>query len=259
MLCAMAMALPANAFADANQARLTVILDQENLPYSSQGGSSQGLDAEIAALLAEKLGRDLKIEWADTLDDGMLTPVVRPQGRVDAAVGVPIEEKTVEDRTRVGMEALFSIPYSATGYVLVTSAEMRDLESFEDIGREEIGAEVGSVAAGELWNQGYILRHLGSQERILTELVGGGLRFGVLWTNAGWMIEQDERFRGKLKIQPVEIESDELRWNVGVAVGRHNRDLLPKIDSAILALRREGIFPGLFNKYHIPYFQPLEQ
>jgi ABC-type amino acid transport substrate-binding protein len=236
---------------------LRIVADKENLPYSSERQHPPGLDVEIALELAKAMGATLAIEWIDTLDEGLLKPVLDPETGIHAAVGVAIESRTVEDAAPVGEEALFSLPYAAARYVLVTRREFRDLNSIEETGRVALGVEAGSVAAVELWNAGFMTRHFGSQERILEALVEGSLDFGVLWNNAGWMMSQNERWREAVKMQVMPWGVPGIEWNLGVAVGRHNRELLPAIDGAILKLKKEGTFKRLFEKYSMPYFEPI--
>lgn len=248
-----------SAPAHAEDAGLRVILDRNNPPYSSMEGHPPGLDAEIAGEISRRLERPLQVVWADTLDDGLLTPVVRPGGEADIAVGVPIDRDTVEEMLHVGEQVLYSLPYAATGYVLVTSKDHEPVDDLKQVGRGVIGVEVGSVAAMQLWDNGYLLRRFGSQDRILNAIAAGDLEYGVVWSNGGWLIEQDERLLDALTIQNAEIDMRKPRWNVAVAVGRHNRELLPVIDSVIYAMRQDGVFESLYEKYHIPYFDPFEE
>jgi len=234
-------------------------LDSENLPYSDRKGQPPGLDTEIAIELSTRLGQTLRVHWVDSLDDGLLTPVLRESEGVDIAVGIPIEDRAVEEKLRVGEQVLYSIPYASTGYVLITHKDFRDLGSFEEIGRATIGVELGSVGGHELWNQGYLLQYFGSQERIIDEVANGDLACGLLWANAGWSIGQDELWAERIKIQNVKPDIIDMRWNVAIALGRHNRELLPKIDNAIIQMKREGVFKRIFAKYNIPYFEAFEE
>lgn len=248
--------LPASA---ENGGGLRVILDQDNLPYSSLEGHPSGLDAEIAGEIARRIDRPLQIVWANTLDEGFLTPVVTANGEADVAVGVPVEPAAVEDSKYVGREVLYSLPYASTGYVLVTARDHAVVDELIDVGRGVIGVEIGSVAASQLWDRGYLLRQFGAQDRILEAIASGDLEYGVLWSNSGWLIDQNSAFRGALTIQPAEIDMRTPRWNIALAVGHHNRELLPLVDSVIYAMRQEGVFRALYEKYHIPYFEPFEE
>lgn len=261
LLLAGAVLLAASGIARSGESPegVRVILDRNNLPYSSLVGNPPGLDAEIASELAQRMGQPLQVFWTDTLEEGLLTPVVLSEGEADLAVGVPVERSTVEDRLRVGTRVLYSLPYASTGYVLVTAKNHAPVDVLKDIGRGVIGVEVGSVAASQLWDRGYLLRQFGDQQRILEAIAAGDLEYGVLWANCAWMIEQHETLRDTLRVQNTEIDMLKPRWNVAVALGQHNRNLLPGIDSAIVAMKQDGSFRKIFEKYKIPYFDPFEE
>lgn len=259
LLCGLLLGTASPVRAEGNGNGLRVILDRNNLPYSSLEGHPSGLDAEIAGEIARRIDRPLQIVWADTLDEGLLTPVVTEGGEADIAVGVPVEPAAVEDSMYVGRHVIYSLPYASTGYVLVTAKDHARVSELADIGRGVIGVEVGSVAASQLWDRGYLLRQFGAQERILEAIASGELEYGVLWSNSGWLIDQNDIFRESVAIQPAEIDMLTPRWNFAAAVGHHNRELLPVIDSVIYAMRQEGVFRSLYEKYHIPYFDPFEE
>lgn len=247
------------ALADDAATGVRVILDRNNLPYSSLEGHPPGLDTEIATEVVRRIGRPMQAVWTDTLEEGLLTPVVTAGGDADLAVGVPIEPAAVEDRVRVGERVLYSLPYASTGYVLVTSRAHKPVRDMKDVGRGVIGVELGGVAASQLWDRGYLLRQFGSQDRILSALATGDLEYGVVWVNGGWLIGQQPTLNRTLKIQDVAIDMEKARWNLAVAVGHHNRALLPEIDGVIVAMKQEGAFEALFDKYGVPYFEPFEE
>ena len=238
---------------------LLVILDQENLPYSSRRGAPPGLDAEIARALAVQLDVEIEILWVNTLDEGHLTPLILGSPLPDFAVGAPVEPSLVEDEVRVGREVIFSVPYASTRYVLVTRKDRPRLARFEDVGRELLGVEIGSVASKLLRERGYLMRRYGSQDLILKALAEGRLNIGVLWSNAGWQIDQDPKWNESLMLHRAEPGMSGLAWNLAVAVAPSSRRLLERIDRAIGAMRRERVFVLLYEKYKIPYFEPFDE
>ncbi len=238
--------------------RLTVVLDKENLPYSSRRGSPPGLDAEVAQALAQVVGVELAIRWANTLEEGWLSFLLARAEAADFAVGAPIEPRSVEESGRVGDQVLYSQPYATARYVLVSRREERDLLAFSEVGREPLGVEAGSVAEHELWNQGYLLRRFGDQDRVLRTLVDGGLRYGVLWMNSGWLIHQEPAYVERLKVQPAPIDAAEMTWGLAVALAPGHGELVGRFNAAIGELSRQGAFARLFARYHVPFFEPEE-
>lgn len=245
---------PGDAFADG--ARLSVVFDRDNLPYSRAGEGPEGLDVEIARLVARQLGADLDIRWVNTEAVGLLSSVVAQDDPVDMAVGVPVEPRTLEGERPVGRDVLFSLPYASARYALVTRKDHRDVAQFLSVKAEQVGVESGSVASRVLGDRGFLLQGMASQDRLLAALAGGRIDCAVLWNNAGWMIAGDDEWRAALKVQAAVPDMAEMGWDLSVAVGKNNGLLLARINEAMEALRNTGVFRSLFAKYRIPYFEP---
>ncbi len=238
--------------------KLICALDKENLPYSSRRADPPGLDAEIAQEIAKTLDATLEIRWIDTMEDGLLSPLLEKGSELDFTVGAAIEPRAVEESRRVGEEALYSLPYASARYILVSLKEERDLQNFEEVGRTPVGVEVGSVAEHELWNAGFLLQKFGAQDRILNAICERKVAYGLLWPNAGWAMDQDAKLRDALKIQVVKPTVAGMEWNLALAVSKAKRELLPRLDGAVLRMKKENRFRTLFDRYKMPYFEPFQ-
>ncbi len=257
ILMALSAASPApTASASDLPATLTVVFDEENLPYSSRRGRPPGLNVEVARLIASRLELELDIQWVYTDRVGLLRFLVDEDAgpSVHAAVGVPIEPGSVEDESLVGSEVLFSQPFASTRYVLVTPKEHAPLREFRAVGLEPVGVERASVASMRLWDSGFVVKRMQSQRSILDAIAAGDIDYGVLWSNAGWLIDRDERFRETLTLSAAEPKVSGLAWDLGVAVNREHAYLLPRINEAIATLRSAGAFEPVFRSYHVPFF-----
>ena len=217
----------------------------------------EGVDVEIARLLALQMGVSLDIRWINTLDEGLLTPLSNGDPPIQLAVGVPIEPKTIEDDRRVAADVLYSAPYATAQYVIVSRTAQADLPSFKAVGHEPIAVEYASVASSRLWDEGFAVEGVSSQDELLKAVARGAYAYAALWNNAAWLIDHDDALRGRLKVQPAAPEIEGMRWNLAVAVGKQNAELLPKINQAIAALRGLDAFRPFFIKYGIPYVAPF--
>jgi ABC-type amino acid transport substrate-binding protein len=115
-------------------------------------GRVEGLDVELARLLAERLAPGVRLRIVtvgfDSLYDALLA------GRCDAVLSaLPYEPLRVENVT-------YSVAYFNAGLVLVSREETRDLESVEDLAGRVVGVEWGFVPEGDT-RQRFILRNLG--------------------------------------------------------------------------------------------------
>lgn len=235
---------------------LTVVFDEENLPYSSRRERPPGLNVELARLIASRLQLTLDIHWVNTEREGLLSFLLDDgEGvSVQAAVGVPLEARAVEDERLVGPEVLFSEPFASTRYVLVTRKEHAPLREFRAVGLAPVGVERASVASMRLWDSGFVVKRMQSQRSILEAIVRGDINYGMLWSNAGWQINRDDRFREVLTLSSVEPKVSGMEWDLAVAVNRKHDYLLPRLNEAIAALRSAGAFEPIFRLYHMPFF-----
>lgn len=236
---------------------LSLVLDHDNAPYSLQGPPSSGLELDVARLIATHLDAELDVEWTDTLKHGLLSFLIEEDEHVQLAVGVPVEIKTIEDEVRVGDKVLYSLPYASTRYVLVSRKSFADLPNFKAVGRDYVGVERASVASSRLWDEGFLLEGMDSQDRLLRAVAAGEIPYAVLWSNAGWMIAKDPHLNEVLKVQNADPGVDGLAWNLSVAVRRGQSHLLPRINAAIQSLNKADAFRPLFSRYGIPFFEPF--
>lgn len=248
------------AEAGTNPARLSVVFDAENLPYSSHRENPPGLNVDIARLIAAQLGSELDIHWVDTQNEGLLGFLIGEDGEqpVHAAVGVPLEPRTVEDERLIGPEVLFSEPFASSRYVLVTKKDHALVNTFRAIGPKPIGVMRGSVASMRMWDTGYAVKGMPTQQSVLDAILKGDVEYGMLWNNVGWLIGQDERYRSALAISDVAPEVSGMTWNLAIAVSKEHRYLLPRLNHAIQLLRSQDAFKPVFDKYHVPFFEPIE-
>lgn len=217
----------------------------------------EGLELDVARLIAAHMQIELDIVWTDTLKHGLLSYLVEDESEVALAVGVAVEPTAIEDEARVGDKVLYSIPYASTRYVLVSRKSFPEIPNFHAVGREYVGAELGSVASNRLWDEGFLVQGMASQGQLLEAVARGELPYAVLWSNAEWLIGQNERLEEALKVQSAEPNIAGLSWNLAVAVRRGQPELLKKVNTAIEALRRVNAFQPLFDHYGLPYFQPF--
>ena len=257
--CLVAVSIAATPFVTANARSESIVLDEDNPPYSQRSPMPEGLELDVARLIAAHMQIGLDIVWTDTLKHGLLSYLVEDDSEIALAVGVPIEPTAIEDEARVGDKVLYSIPYASTRYVLVSRKSFPEIPNFHAIGREYVGAERGSVASNRLWDEGFLVQGMASQDELLKAVARGELPYAVVWSNAGWLIDQSERLNEALKVQAAEPNIAGLSWNLAVAVRRGRPDLLKKVNTAIEELRRVNAFEPLFDHYGIPYFKPFTQ
>ena len=114
---------------------LVVGLDQNNLPFSTAHPSPQGLDYEIAGLLAQQLGLPLRVYWAYSSHDSYPSKLATKR-LCDVILGVMPDD-------RFGQRVLYSRPY----YVARYSGRPVAVRSFPRA-EEPLAVEEGVAAPG---------------------------------------------------------------------------------------------------------------
>ena len=253
-----------------NKGILTICADPRNLPYSSSDPKAPGVDIEVAQLLAKGLGVTLKFHWLDTLRESLLADMLREH--CDCVLGVPIEERAMEETIEIGKRVNYSTPYFGTGYILVAreGQQPASVKKLEDIRTETLGAEAGSIAGDLLKQKGYNRRVYRSQIAVLNGLQKGDIAFGMLWANAGWLIENGppNPRRGAqtttpaypdLKLVEAYLPGPGFRWDIAVAVRKGDEDLKHAIDSVIQEKIIGEPIEKICKKYKLPYYEPFSQ
>ena len=116
---------------------LTVYTEAGFAPYEFlYNNEIVGVDIEIAKLVAEKLGKELKVE--DVNFDTICGAV--KSGKADLGIaGITIREDRAEDVD-------FSIPYSSTEQYLIVAASDTTTKTVEDVKGKKVGIQEGTTS-----------------------------------------------------------------------------------------------------------------
>ena len=207
-------------------------------PYEFYDGEKiVGIDAEIAAAIAEKLGMTLEI--VDMEFDSILTAV--NEGSVDFGMaGMTI----TEDRL---LEVDFSISY-ANGVQAIIVPEGSSITSVDDLYAEgasyKVGVQLGTT--GDI----YATDDFGS-ENVTTFSNGNEAILALIGGSVDCVIIDNEPAKALvaantgLKILDTEYANEDY----AICVKKGNSDLLAKIDAAIMELTEDGTIDAIVAKY----------
>ena len=213
---------------------LVVGLDQNNLPFSTAHPRPEGLDVEIAGLLAEQLGVKLRVYWAYSAHDSYPSKLAAKR-LCDVIMGVMPDD-------RFGQRVLYSRPYYVARFLLVTRAgETRSAVE------EPVAVEEGVAVRGLT---GQTIRPYPSTEAVLEAVAAGRVKAGyVISTRGPWLAR--ERWPGKLEFHPSQASADV--FPISAAVRKADGDLKEAIDRAWDDLDRSGRLAQVFARWHIPF------
>ena len=210
-------------------------------PYemTADDGSFEGIDVEVAQVIAEKLGLELVVD--DMGFDAALTAVQTGQSDI-AMAGITV----TDDRLEV-MD--FSDSY-ATGVQAVIVKEDSPIQTIEDLANAEMigcqAATTGYIYASDTpENGGYGEDHVTAYENgalAVMALVNGQIDAVIIDNEpAKAFVEQNEG----LKI----LETPWIEEDYAIGVDKGNTDLLNAINAVMAELKADGTFQSIVDKY----------
>ena len=224
---------PATAETTEEKAVLVMATNAEFPPYEYyEGQDIVGIDAEIAAVIAEKLGCELKIE--DMAFDSIIAAVT--SGKADFGLAAMT---VTEDR----LESVnFSDTY-ATATQVVIVAEDSEIAGVADLEGKKIGVQLGTTgdiyaedvadATIERYNKGFEAVQALAQGKIDAVIIDNEPAKVFVAENEG------------IKI----LEEDFAVEEYAAAIAKENTELLEKVNTALAELTEDGTLQAIVDKY----------
>ena len=224
------------AFTTVESGKLHMSTNAAFPPYEmiADDGSFEGIDVEVAAAIAEKLGLELVVD--DMGFDAALTAV--QTGKSDIAMaGI-----TVTDDRKEVMD--FSDSY-ATGIQVVIVKEGSPIQTVDDLDNAEmIGcqkATTGYIYCSDSYGEDHVTAYDTGALAVMA-LVNGQIDAVVIDSEpAKAFVAANEG----LKILDTEFSVEDY----AIAVGKGNSALLDAINSAMAELKADGTFQSIVDKY----------
>ncbi len=213
---------------------LVMATNAEFPPYEYHEGSAiVGIDAEIAAAIAEKMGCELQIE--DIAFDAIIPEVT--SGKADMGMaGMTVTEERMQNVD-------FSTTYAIARQVVIV-AESSGITSLADLEGKTIGVQqgtTGDIYASEEFGDDHIERYAKGMEAV--QALSQGKVDAVIIDNepAKVFITENE---GLIILD--EAYADE---EYAIAVKKGNTELLEQINKALEELKADGTLDAIVAKY----------
>ena len=263
LLCAAAVHPGLLRAADAPAAKadtLKVAVYNELAPFSDKG---QGIDADLAAALAKKLGLTLSLlpfNAGDDLNDDLRNMVWKGHylgyGPADVMLHVPVDRMLMNANPQVTIFA----PYHVESVRLVRSAHsIPSFDGVDALAGKRIGVEKVSISGmvmlgegnGRFRDQVHIYP---TATEALQQLKGGQLD-AVLATRSE--IESVLRGDPAFPVQDVPFERlPRAGWAVGMVVKKDNVELARRLQAALNEMAADGELKAVFAKYGVQVVKP---
>ena len=212
---------------------LIMATNAEFPPYEfHEGDDIVGIDAEMAAAVAEELGMDFKIE--DMAFDSIIPAV--DSGKADIGVaGMTVTEDRLQNVN-------FSDTYAKATQVVIVK-EGSDIAGPDDLTGKKVGVQLGTTgdiyasdikdAEVEQYNKGFEAVQALTQEKIDAVVIDGEPAKEFVKDADGLKI-LDEAFTEE---------------EYAIAIAKDNEDLLEKVNSALKSLKESGKLDEIVAKY----------
>lgn len=230
-LCLLAFA----ACGDSEREKMLVVATEATFPPYEyrEGDKIVGIDADIMAAVAEKIGRRLVVE--DINFDSIIPAVNTGKADVGAS-GITV---TDERRLCIG----FTLPYVEARQVIVVPADSK-ITGTESLSGVRVGVQHGTT--GDL----YVTRNITETP---DRFPNGALAVSALLSGKIDALVLDDRpaavfankHSGEIRVLPEPLT----RENYAFAVAAENTKLLGEINDALRALRADGTLRKILDKY----------
>lgn len=221
-------------FTTVEEGKLIMATNAAFPPYEfMEGDEIVGIDAEIAGLLADKLGLELEIQDMDF--DSIVTAI--SSGKVD--VGLAGMTVTPEREENVN----FTTSY-ATGVQVIIVPEDSDIQSVDDLADKLIGVQQGTtghIYCSDDFGEDHVVA-LPNGATAIQNLVNGQVDCVVIDEQpAKEFVKANEG----LKILDTEYTVEDY----AIAVSKDNQPLTDALDAAIQELIADGSVQAILDKY----------
>lgn len=250
-LCCGAWLMASAAAQDGAGRTLSACLIEDNPPFSRLAGDPAGIDVEAAQLIAQKLGRTLRLVWVQVPARGGFGKALKESiqsGKCDVFAGIPEgAEMAGELRQR---QLAGTRPYLSVGYLLVSPPGSRPAGMAEAKRARRIGAASATPADLFLHKENLHRIPYANNQALLTALRGGALDMALAWTPA---LAADPLRQSAALVAAAEQPADpDLRTGLLMATRSADAALLREIDGAIGQLQQERQWSALAGRHGLP-------
>lgn len=224
---------PAEAAEETTGGTLVMGTNAEFPPYEyREGDQIVGIDAEMAAAVAEKLGMELKIE--DMAFDSLITAL--SSGKIDmVAAGMTV----TEDRLQF---VNFSDTYATATQVIIVT-EDSEIATVDDLNGKKIGVQQGTT--GDIYASDVpdatIERFAKGMEAVMS--LTQGKVDAVIIDNEPAKVFVSEVEGIQILDEAFAVEE------YAIAIAKENTELLDKVNAALAELTEDGSLQAIVDKY----------
>jgi polar amino acid transport system substrate-binding protein len=212
-------------------------LNAEYPPFENvdEDGNLVGFDVELMNAIAEEAG--FEFEWVNTRWDGIF--VALASGEFDAVISAATI--TAERAETVD----FSDPYFDAGQSITVRADNTDILGPDDLSGVKVGVQLGTT--GDIWlsdeTDAEVVRY--DENTLAFQALANGDVDAAVADNTTAIEIVNANPEMNLKFLPDVYTKEQY----GIAVNKDRTDLLAAINEGLAAVRENGTYDEIFNKY----------
>ena len=206
--------------------------------YNSQTGEVQGFEVDLVKAMAQKMGKDLKLETLgfDAIIPGILS------GTIDTgAAGFSITPER-------GKRVLFSLPFYKSGLtILVPKENKAGIADFKDLEGKRISVQIGTTSQtfAKKIPGAKVTTFASAGEAVLNMIAGNADAVLNDKPVTDYILTQQPRLAKKVVHLPDMLSADDF----AMVVAKDRPELAAELNAALKALKENGEFDKLMMKW----------
>ena len=222
---------------------ISVCLNPNALPYSSNNPETPGFQLELARKIAKGLDLNLNVEWI----------LPRRRAKVvncDMMVGSVNDPKMSEGRL------LLSHPYHVSGVALGMSRGATPIDDYSELERgQKVGVKVNSVASVVLGRAGKTISPRAFLADLIEDLENGKL-YAIAASSANMSYYILQHPESGLTLSYAFDNEPDLRWEISVGLRKSDQALVDKVNVVVDRLLADGTISRIYGRYGIEHRMP---
>lgn len=204
-------------------------------------GTAQGIDVEVARLVARRLRRPVEFHWCASAECGWNC---LPAGRCDVVVGQPLDSGPARG-------VAWSVAYAGAQFGLLVPRDAQGVRSLAELVGKRVGVVTGTVPLPE---KDHSVIRFRTREEVLAGFEASGLDAAVLDADfAAWYLRDHPQLA--LRLAPEFVPRE--RWNMAVAVRAADSHLLVEINRSLGELAESGELRKVYADHGVPFRPPF--
>ncbi len=222
---------------------ISVCLNPDALPHSSNKPETPGFQLELAREIAKGLGVKLNVEW------------ILPRRRANV-VNCDMMMDSVNNREIHEGRLLLSRPYQTSGVALGLSKDAAPITDYHELQRgQKVGVMINSIASVVVGKAGKTTSPYAFQADMVEDLEKGEV-YAIAVSSATMSYYIRQHPDAGLKLAFAFDGEPDLHWEVSVGLRKSDQALVDAINAVLDQLIADGTLTAIYQRYGIEHRVP---